>query len=104
MAFEAKLEFVPIDRSQKEEIENLLPIEIGMFGGSGNYDPTVIENPMEIKVFTPYGEVSDNYIVGKAKGRSFVFLARHGRGHTIPPHAINYQANIWGHHAGQSVF
>ncbi|MHA2385435.1 MAG: MTAP family purine nucleoside phosphorylase [Candidatus Thorarchaeota archaeon] len=96
MAFEAKLDFVPVDRSQKEEIESLLPIEIGMFGGSGNYDPTVIENPMEIKVFTPYGETSDNYIVGKAKGRSFVFLARHGRGHTIPPHAINYQGNIWG--------
>lgn len=96
MAFEANLEYVPVDRTQKEEIENLLPIEIGMFGGSGNYDPTVIENPMEIKVFTPYGKASDNYIVGKAKGRSFVFLARHGRGHTIPPHAINYQANIWG--------
>jgi len=96
MAFEVKLEFVPVDRTQKEEIENLLPIEIGMFGGSGNYDPTVIENPMEIKVFTPYGEASDSYIVGKTKGRSFVFLARHGRGHTIPPHAINYRANIWG--------
>ena len=95
MAFEAKLEFVPMDRTQKEAIENLLPIEIGMFGGSGNYDPTVIEDPMEIKVFTPYGATSDNIIVGRAKGRSFAFLARHGRGHTIPPHAINYRANIW---------
>ena len=44
MAFEAKLEFVPLDRTQKENIESLLPIEIGMFGGSGNYDPTVIES------------------------------------------------------------
>ncbi|NHJ12832.1 MAG: S-methyl-5'-thioadenosine phosphorylase [Candidatus Thorarchaeota archaeon] len=95
MAFEAKLEFVPLDRKQTEEVEKLLPIEIGMFGGSGNYDPTVIENPLEIKVFTPYGAASDNIIVGKAKGRSFAFLARHGRGHTIPPHAINYRANIW---------
>ncbi len=96
MAFEAKLDFVALDRSKTAEVESLLPIEIGMFGGSGNYDPTLIENPIEIKVFTPYGAPSDNFIVGKVKGRSFVFLARHGRGHTIPPHAINYRANIWG--------
>ena len=96
MAFEAKLSAVPLDRAQTEAFENLLPIEIGMFGGSGNYDPTVIENPIEVKVFTPYGAPSDSFIVGTVKGRSFAFLARHGRGHTIPPHAINYQANIWG--------
>ncbi|TXT55861.1 MAG: S-methyl-5'-thioadenosine phosphorylase [Candidatus Thorarchaeota archaeon] len=96
MAFEAKLNLVPIDRAQKEYIESLLPIEIGMFGGSGNYDPTVIEDPAEVKVFTPYGATSDHFILGKAKGRSFVFLARHARGHTILPHQINYQANIWG--------
>jgi 5'-methylthioadenosine phosphorylase len=96
MAFEAKLEFVPLDRTQKEDIESLFPIEIGMFGGSGNYDPTVIENPMEIKVFTPYGQASDHFIVGKARERSFAFLSRHGRGHVLPPHVINYRANIWG--------
>ncbi|MCF2137053.1 MAG: S-methyl-5'-thioadenosine phosphorylase [Candidatus Thorarchaeota archaeon] len=67
-----------------------------MFGGSGNYDPTLVENPIEVKVFTPYGAPSDNFIVGTVKGRSFAFLARHGRSHTIPPHMINYRANIWG--------
>ncbi|MBN2230559.1 MAG: MTAP family purine nucleoside phosphorylase [Candidatus Thorarchaeota archaeon] len=67
-----------------------------MFGGSGNYDATVIENPIEAKIFTPYGAASDNFILGTVKGRSFVFLARHDRGHSIPPHAINYRANIWG--------
>ncbi len=96
MAFEAKLDCVVIDRSKKEEFEALLPIEIGMFGGSGNYDPTLVENPIEVKVFTPYGDPSDNFIVGTVKGRSFAFLARHGRNHTIPPHKINYRANIWG--------
>ena len=96
MAFEAKLDCIPIDRAKKEELEALLPVEIGMFGGSGNYDPYMIKNPIEIKVFTPYGAPSDNFIVGKVKGRSFVFLARHGKSHTIPPHAINYRANIWG--------
>jgi 5'-methylthioadenosine phosphorylase len=96
MAFEAKLQAVPVDRNQKEELQNILPIEIGLFGGSGNYDSDVIENPIEVKVFTPYGAASDNYILGTVKGRSFVFLARHGRGHTITPHMINYRANMWG--------
>jgi len=96
MAFEVKLSVVPIDRSKTKELNDLLPIEIGMFGGSGNYDSSVIENPIEVKVFTPYGDPSDNFILGTVKGRSFAFLARHGRNHTIPPHAINYRANIWG--------
>ncbi len=96
MAFEAKLDCIPIDRAKREELEALLPVEIGMFGGSGNYDPYMIKNPIEIKVFTPYGAPSDNFIVGTVKGRSFAFLARHGKSHTIPPHAINYRANIWG--------
>ncbi len=96
MAFEAKLSVVPIDRSKSEELNKILPIEIGMFGGSGNYDSDVIENPIEVKVFTPYGAPSDNFILGTVKGRSFAFLARHARGHTIAPHMINYRANIWG--------
>ncbi len=96
MAFEVKLSVVPVDRSQTEDLQNLLPIEIGLFGGSGNYDSEVIENPIEVKVFTPYGAPSDNFILGTVKGRSFAFLARHGRGHTLAPHVINYRANIWG--------
>ncbi|MFW9958067.1 MAG: MTAP family purine nucleoside phosphorylase [Candidatus Odinarchaeota archaeon] len=96
MAFEANLSIVAVDRSQTKAIHELLPIEIGMFGGSGNYDSTVIENPIEAKVFTPYGAASDNFILGTVKGRTFAFLARHDRGHSIPPHAINYRANIWG--------
>lgn len=96
MAFEANLSVVPVDRSQSKALHDLLPIEIGMFGGSGNYDATVIENPVEAKVFTPYGAASDNFILGTVKGRTFAFLARHDRGHSIPPHAINYRANIWG--------
>ncbi|NWF94593.1 MAG: S-methyl-5'-thioadenosine phosphorylase [Candidatus Thorarchaeota archaeon] len=96
MAFEARLDCVPIDRSKKNELDALLPIEIGMFGGSGNYDPTMIEDPIELKVMTPFGAPSDNFIVGRVKGRTFAFLARHGRNHTIPPHMINYRANMWG--------
>lgn len=95
MAFEANLSVVPVDRSQAQALNDILPIEIGMFGGSGNYDSSVIENPIEAKVFTPYGAASDNFILGTVKGRTFAFLARHDRGHSIPPHAINYRANIW---------
>jgi len=69
--------------------------EIGIIGGSGLYDPGIIKDAQEVKVYTPYGEPSDYIIVGKVEGRSVAFLPRHGRGHRIPPHKINYRANIW---------
>lgn len=69
--------------------------EIGIIGGSGLYDPGIVESPQEIKVYTPYGEPSDYIIVGTVRGRRVAFLPRHGRGHRIPPHRINYRANIW---------
>lgn len=69
--------------------------EVGIIGGSGLYDPGILENVKEIKVYTPYGEPSDHIIVGELKGRKVAFLPRHGRGHRIPPHRINYRANIW---------
>ncbi len=70
-------------------------VEIGIIGGSGLYDPEVIEDAKEYKVYTPYGLPSDNLIVGWLAGRKVAFLPRHGRGHKIPPHRINYRANIW---------
>ncbi len=69
--------------------------EIGIIGGSGLYDPGIVENPVEVKVYTPYGEPSDYIVVGTVRGRRVAFLPRHGRGHRIPPHRINYRANIW---------
>ena len=96
MAFEAKLAYTLLDPRMKEKLEALLPAEIGMFGGSGNYDPTMIENPIDLKVFTPYGPASDNFIVGMVKGRTLAFLSRHSKNHRIPPHMINYRANVWG--------
>ncbi len=86
--------FVPIGVS-KEEVEEFLPVEIGILGGTGNYDPAIFEKTKEIKVYTPYGAPSDNVIIGLVKGRKVAFLARHGRHHSIPPHQINYRANIW---------
>jgi len=70
--------------------------EIGIFGGTGIYDSGLLKNSEEISVDTPYGKPSDSITVGIFKGRKIAFLPRHGKKHTIPPHMINYRANIWG--------
>ncbi|MRS12907.1 MAG: S-methyl-5'-thioadenosine phosphorylase [Actinobacteria bacterium] len=67
--------------------------EIGVFGGTGFH--SLLDNPVEVKVQTPYGEPSDTLTVGEIAGRSVAFLPRHGSKHTLPPHMINYRANIW---------
>lgn len=68
---------------------------MGIIGGSGLYDPGVLRDVRELKIHTPYGEPSDLIIVGTLGGKRVAFLPRHGRGHRIPPHRINYRANIW---------
>jgi 5'-methylthioadenosine phosphorylase len=67
--------------------------EIGVFGGSGFY--SLLEDVREIKVDTPYGPPSDSFFLAMVGGRRVAFLPRHGRRHTIPPHRINYRANVW---------
>ena len=67
--------------------------EIGVFGGSGFY--SLLEDVREVKVDTPYGPPSDSFSLATVAGRSVAFLPRHGRRHTIPPHRINYRANVW---------
>ena len=70
-------------------------VEIGIFGGTGIYDSELLENTQEIEIDTPYGKPSDTITVGTFKGRKIAFLPRHGKKHTIPPHKINFKANIW---------
>ena len=70
-------------------------VEIGIIGGTGAYDPVIFEAVKEIKVYTPYGKLSDLVSVGYLKGRKTAFIPRHGRRHQIPPHRINFRANIW---------
>ena len=67
--------------------------EIGVFGGSGFY--SLLEDVREVKVDTPYGAPSDSIFLAEVAGRRVAFLPRHGRRHTIPPHKINYRANVW---------
>lgn len=76
-------------------VEPPVKVAIGIIGGTGVYDPQLIENVEEHKVYTPYGAPSDKILVGTIRGRRVAFLPRHGRHHTIPPHLVNYRANIW---------
>jgi 5'-methylthioadenosine phosphorylase len=67
--------------------------DVGVFGGSGFYNFLKVKDEVDIK--TPYGKPSDKIIIGELEGRRVAFLPRHGNGHTIPPHKINYRANIF---------
>ncbi len=67
--------------------------EIGVFGGSGFY--SLLEEVREVKVDTPYGPPSDAIFLASIHGRKVAFLPRHGRNHTIPPHKVNFRANVW---------
>ncbi|PSN89372.1 methylthioadenosine phosphorylase [Candidatus Marsarchaeota G1 archaeon OSP_C] len=69
--------------------------QIGIIGGSGFYDPSLLKNTREIRVHTPYGPPSDSIWVGELQDTKVAFIPRHGRNHTIPPHKINSRANIW---------
>ena len=68
--------------------------EIGVFGGSGFY--SFLDDVEEVTVETPYGHPSDSYFIGEIGGKKVAFLPRHGRRHQLPPHMINYRANVWG--------
>lgn len=68
-------------------------IEIGIIGGTGADIP--LENAKDYKVYTPYGAPSDLIKIGIFNGKKVAFLSRHGPNHQIPPHRLNYRANIW---------
>jgi len=70
--------------------------EVGIIGGSGLYEMEGFSERQEVAVATPFGEPSDEYIVGQLEGRKVAFLPRHGRGHRLSPHELNSRANIYG--------
>ena len=72
---------------------------LGIIGGSGLSELEGMEVSRRRSVRTPYGRPSGALAIGTLRGRKVVFLQRHGPGHTIPPHEINYRANIWALHA-----
>lgn len=70
--------------------------EIGIIGGSGLYSMPGLTDTQEVHLTTPFGDPSDVYVLGTLEGRKVAFLARHGRGHRILPHELNFRANIHG--------
>lgn len=67
--------------------------DIGVIGGSGFY--AWFDDPVEVEVETPFGPPSDPLLIGTVAGRRVAFLPRHGRDHRVPPHKVNYRANLW---------
>ncbi|MFX0058018.1 MAG: MTAP family purine nucleoside phosphorylase [Candidatus Hodarchaeota archaeon] len=68
-------------------------VEIGIIGGTGSN--INLENKKDIKMYTPYGNTSAAITIGDFKDKKVAYFPRHGIGHSIPPHNINYLANIW---------
>jgi 5'-methylthioadenosine phosphorylase len=69
---------------------------IGIIGGSGLYEMEGLTEVERVNLTTPFGEPSDAYLTGRLGDAKLVFLPRHGRGHRILPHEINFRANIHG--------
>jgi len=67
--------------------------DVGVFGGSGFYQ--LLEDVEVHRMETPYGPPSDAVTIGQVGTKRVAFLPRHGRDHSIPPHRINYRANVW---------
>ncbi len=67
---------------------------IGIIGGSGLYEVDALEEAQWVTVDTPWGPPSDELLIGRLHGVKFLFLPRHGRGHSIPPGEVNARANI----------
>ncbi len=67
-------------------------IKTAIIGGTGVYDPELLDDVREVVQKNPYGQV--NVTIGKFAGQEIAFIPRHGAGHSVPPHLINYRANI----------
>lgn len=76
-------------------------IDLALIGGTGLYRFPGLQRIERHALDTPYGAPSDAVVVGRLDAHRVAFLARHGESHTIPPHRVNYRANIWAlHHLG----
>ncbi|MCB1758044.1 MAG: S-methyl-5'-thioinosine phosphorylase, partial [Gammaproteobacteria bacterium] len=71
---------------------------VAIIGGTGLTTLDTLRTAHRETLSTPYGEPSSPVIHGELGGRAVVFLARHGQHHTLPPHKINYRANLWALH------
>jgi 5'-methylthioadenosine phosphorylase len=72
-----------------------MSVKIGIIGGSGFYKMGILDDTEEIDVNTPFGKPSDKITFGKISGAEVAFLPRHGKGHFLAPHKVNYRANVF---------
>jgi 5'-methylthioadenosine phosphorylase len=70
--------------------------DVGVFGGSGFY--SFLDDVTELTVDTPFGSPSAPVTLGRLGDVRVAFLPRHGRRHELPPHKVNYRANVWAMH------
>ncbi|VAW64384.1 5'-methylthioadenosine phosphorylase [hydrothermal vent metagenome] len=76
-------------------MNNKFTAEIAIIGGTGLYKLEGFEEIERRKLLTRWGEPSSEIILCKKNNKSVLFLARHGLQHNIPPHKVNYRANLW---------
>ena len=69
---------------------------IGIIGGTGLYKMEGLKKTESVTIQTPFGKPSDDYLTGELDGVPVAFLPRHGRGHRLLPHELNFRANIYG--------
>ena len=72
-----------------------MKIDLAIIGGSGLYQFAGLEEIERHALDTPFGKPSDHVVTGTFAGKRLAFLARHGESHTVPPHRVNYRANVW---------
>ncbi len=70
-------------------------MKIGIIGGTGVYDPGILEGAKQVSVDTKFGKPSDKVTVGRLGGVDVCIIPRHGIGHRFNPSSVNYRANIW---------
>jgi len=72
---------------------------LAIIGGTGLSSLEGLDIAEQKVIDTPFGQPSSVLSMGKLQGKSVVFLPRHGEKHTLPPHKVNYRANIWALHS-----
>ena len=76
-----------------------MSLDLALIGGTGLYRFTGLEDVSTTRVDTPFGTPSDAITQGRVGRHRVAFIARHGSEHTIPPHRVNYRANLWALHS-----
>lgn len=72
---------------------------IGVIGGTGLSEPKFLSDVQKQQVSTPYDQQKVQILTGSLQGKTVAFLPRHGRSHKVPPHRVNYRANLWALHS-----